>query len=66
MNETLREIAEAAGAPAEVIDTLWFNIFCQNFAHLLLELANMTAEDIVAYTAGYRFNEKHGDKKQWY
>jgi len=30
-----------------------------------VELANMTAEDIVAYTAGYRFNEKHGDKKDW-
>ena len=31
-----------------------------------VELDNMTAEDIVAYTAGYRYNEKHGDKKQWY
>ena len=39
MNEELRKIAEAAGAPVEVIDTLWFNIFCQNIAHLLLELA---------------------------
>ena len=39
MNEELRKIAEAAGAPDEVIDTLWFSIFCQNFAHLLLEMA---------------------------
>ena len=36
MNETLREIAVAAGAPEEVIDDLWFNIFCKNFAHLIL------------------------------
>ena len=39
MNEVLRNIAVNAGAPKEVIDTLWFNIFCQNFAHLLLEIA---------------------------
>lgn len=38
MNKELRKIAEAAGAPVEVIDTLWFSIFCQTFAHLLLEL----------------------------
>ena len=36
MNETLREIAVEAGAPEDVLDTLWFNIFCQNFAHLIL------------------------------
>ena len=26
----------------------------------------MTKEDIQAYTAGYLFNEKSGDKKMWY
>ncbi len=26
----------------------------------------MTAEEITAYTAGYRDNEQFGDKKQWY
>lgn len=36
MNEALREIAILAGAPEEVIDTLWFNVFCQQFAHLIL------------------------------
>ena len=36
MNQALRKIAVAAGAPEEVIDDLWFNIFCQNFAHLIL------------------------------
>ena len=46
MNQTLREIAQAAGAPAEVIDTLWFNIFCQNFAHLLLEMAEEECREL--------------------
>lgn len=31
-----------------------------------IERDSMTTEDILAYTAGYLFNEKHGDKKQWY
>ena len=39
MNELLRELAEQAGAPEQVINELWFNVFLQNFAHLLLELA---------------------------
>ncbi len=39
MNDELRKVAVAAGAPAEVIDTLWFNVFCMQFAHLLLEMA---------------------------
>lgn len=30
-----------------------------------VELADMTAEEIVAYTAGYNWNEQHGDKKDW-
>ena len=36
MNEALREIAEEAGAPEDMLNELWFNIFCQKFAHLLL------------------------------
>jgi hypothetical protein len=36
MNEALRDIAVEAGAPEDVLDTLWFSIFCQNFAHLIL------------------------------
>ena len=31
-----------------------------------IERDSMTKEDIQAYTAGYLFNEKSGDKKQWY
>jgi hypothetical protein len=30
-----------------------------------IEMANMTAEEIVAYTAGYNYNEQYGDKKDW-
>jgi hypothetical protein len=30
-----------------------------------VELAKMTAEQIVAYTAGYNYNEQYGDKKEW-
>lgn len=36
MNEALREIAVEAGAPEDMLDALWFNIFCMKFAHLLL------------------------------
>jgi hypothetical protein len=37
VNEELKSIAVKAGAPEEVLNTLWFNIFCQKFAHLLVE-----------------------------
>jgi len=37
MNEALKAIAIEAGAPEEVLNTLWFNIFCQQFAHLLIK-----------------------------
>ena len=30
-----------------------------------LELADMSAHEIVAYTAGYRDNEASGNKKEW-
>lgn len=45
MNDELRSIAVEAGAPVEVIDTLWFNIFCQNFAHLILLAAEEEYND---------------------
>ena len=37
MNEELKAIAVEAGAPEEVLNTFWFNVFCQKFAHLLVE-----------------------------
>jgi hypothetical protein len=36
MSDELRKIAEAAGAPEDMLNSLWFNIFCKNFAHLIL------------------------------
>ena len=30
-----------------------------------VEMAQMTAEEITAYTAGYNWNEQHGGKKEW-
>jgi len=30
-----------------------------------VELADMTVEEILAYTAGYRYNEELGGKKDW-
>jgi len=36
MNSELKKLAIAAGAPVEVIDELWFSIFCQKFAHELM------------------------------
>ena len=36
MNPELRAIAQSAGAPEDLLDSLWFNIFCQKFAHLIL------------------------------
>ena len=37
MNDELKNLAIMAGAPKEVINELWFNIFCQQFAHLIIE-----------------------------
>ncbi len=37
MNEELKKIAIEAGAPDEVINDLWFNVFCIKFADLLIQ-----------------------------
>jgi hypothetical protein len=39
MNEELKKLALQAGAPAEVINDLWFNIFCMQFADAILSNA---------------------------
>ena len=36
MNEELKALVLQAGAPVEVMDQMWFNIFVQQFAELLL------------------------------
>ena len=37
MNAELERLVRAAGAPEEVMDQLWFVVFCQQFAHLLIQ-----------------------------
>lgn len=39
MNEELRQIAEAAGAPEDMLNSIWFNLFCVRFADMILTLA---------------------------
>lgn len=39
MNKELEKLVREAGAPEEVMDQLWFHVFCQQFAHLLLQMA---------------------------
>ena len=39
MNDELKKIVIAAGAPSEMMNQLWFNLFCMKFAHELLTLA---------------------------
>jgi hypothetical protein len=37
MNNELKAIAVEAGAPEEMLNKLWFNVFCQKFAYLVAE-----------------------------
>ena len=46
MNEELKQLVLKAGAPKEVLDELWFNIFCQNFAHLLISTMEEENEQV--------------------
>ena len=39
MNEDLKNIVIEAGAPKEVMNELWFNLFCMKFADILLTMA---------------------------
>jgi hypothetical protein len=36
MNEELKALVIKAGAPAPLMHEMWFNIFCQQFANVLL------------------------------
>jgi hypothetical protein len=44
MNAELERLVRAAGAPEEVMDQLWFVVFCQQFAHLLISEMEMDQE----------------------
>jgi hypothetical protein len=37
MNDALRELVIKAGAPEEVLEELWFALFCQQFANVLIQ-----------------------------
>lgn len=37
MNNELRAIAIKSGAPEEVLEEMWFNLFCMKFAHYIIE-----------------------------
>ena len=39
MNNELKKLAVQAGAPVEVLDELWFNLFCRQFADVILSEA---------------------------
>jgi hypothetical protein len=39
MNDELRKLVEQRCAPEDVMNEMWFIIFCQQFAHLILTLA---------------------------
>jgi len=36
MNDELRALVIKAGAPAPLLHEIWFNIFCEQFANVLL------------------------------
>jgi hypothetical protein len=36
MNDELKALVMKAGAPDEVMNEFWFNVFCQDFANVLL------------------------------
>lgn len=38
MNDELKRIVLEAGAPIEVVNELWFNLFCMKFADALLTM----------------------------
>ena len=44
MNEELMNIAIEAGAPEEMLEQLWFHIFCIKFADAILTLAEEAYE----------------------
>jgi hypothetical protein len=44
MNTELERLVRAAGAPEEVMTELWFVVFCQQFADLLISEMEMDQE----------------------
>lgn len=36
MNDNLRKLVLQAGAPEEVMEEMWFHVFCQQFTDLII------------------------------
>lgn len=45
MNEELKKLVIESGAPIEMLDELWFNVFCQQFADRLIKEVEDLYED---------------------
>ena len=41
MNDELKALVMKAGAPPPLLNEIWFNIFCQQFANVLLSQAEV-------------------------
>ena len=39
MNDELKALVIKAGAPAPLLEEIWFHVFCQQFANVLLTQA---------------------------
>ena len=48
MNEELKNLALQAGAPNALCMELWFNMFCQKFAHLIIEQMELEHDETVS------------------
>jgi hypothetical protein len=46
MNEELKKLAQQAGAPEEVLNELWFGLFCMKFADVILTEAEQEMSKI--------------------
>ena len=44
MNDALKALAAEAGAPEDMLNKLWFNVFCQKFAYLVAEELQVETE----------------------
>jgi hypothetical protein len=56
MNTELKKLAQQAGAPQEVLDELWFGLFCMKFADVIL--TNAEQEMIKIKARMYEYEQK--------
>ena len=53
MNKELKKLAQQAGAPEEVLNELWFGLFCMKFADVILTNAEQEMIKIKARIHNY-------------